>query len=105
MIKTLQALQERWSDYNFGPQPPSKCFYGLVEELGELAHSSLKASQGIRVNEDHEAKEKDAIGDIFIYLMGYCNSRNFDLAEIVEDTCREVFARDWIKYPEDGLTK
>jgi len=68
---------------------------GLIEELGELAHSHLKEQQGIRTSEDHVAKAKDAIGDIVIFLADYCNARVFNLALIIKETWEQVRKRDW----------
>ena len=36
-----------------------------MEELGELSHAHLKALQGVRVNEDHDAKKLDAVQKVF----------------------------------------
>lgn len=80
-------LAARWQDYhqrrntwvahNFpttdgaGNIPMLETCEGVIEELGELAHASLKAKQNIRGTPDqHEADAKDAIGDLTVYLWG-----------------------------------
>lgn len=74
-----------------------------MEELGELCHAHLKQEQGIRgTAAQHEAKAKDAIGDILIYLADYTAGRGWDLQAIVEDTWAEVSRRDWRANPADG---
>ena len=82
-----QALAEQWADYhkrrmiwvahNFpttdgaGVIPMEETTEGVIEEIGELAHANLKSKQNIRgTPEEHEAKAKDAIGDITVYLWG-----------------------------------
>ncbi len=101
-LKTLQIEQDRWNMRNFGMQSGMRMLIGVMEELGELSHAHLKASQSIRVNEDHEAAKKDAVGDIVIYLAGYCNSENIDFAQAVEDAWQEVSKRDWQKNKING---
>lgn len=65
-----------WASRNFPDSEHWQPLLGAVEELGELAHSHLKESQGIRkTSEEHQIKAKDAIGDIIIYLAHYCSLR------------------------------
>ena len=105
MIREIQAQHKLWSLKNFGTVPPKDMLLGIVEEVGELAHAHLKESQNIRMNEDHKQKQIDAVGDIAIYLIGYCNSRDLDLQSIIVDVWNDVKQRDWRKYPENGRTK
>lgn len=77
--------------------------FGMLEELGELSHAVLKRKQKIRLNEDHEAKEKDAIGDLMIYLLDYCSRRGFSASEILRNTWENVVKkRDWVGDPVAG---
>lgn len=76
---------------------------GMVEELGELHHAVLKQKQQIRTAEDHEKAEKDAIGDLMIYLLDYCSRRGFSTSEILKDTWENVVKkRDWAGDPVQG---
>lgn len=108
ILNKVQKEQKDWAKKNFPDGgikkrvPGGEALHGVMEELGELAHAHLKETQGIRLNEDHEAEAKDAIGDIVIYLADYCNKRGFDLEEIVDSTWREVKQRDWTKNNENG---
>jgi NTP pyrophosphatase (non-canonical NTP hydrolase) len=97
MIARIQDEQKKWQEYNFPGSGANEAFKGIVEEIGELAHADLKETQGIRVDEDHIENAKDAIGDIVIYLMSYCNYRGFDLQSIIKDTWEDVKERDWQK--------
>ena len=106
---TLRELQEEnrlWANRNF-PQQDSYCsLLGAMEELGELAHAHLKEVQGIRgTAAKHEAKAKDAIGDIIIYLAHYCTTRGFDLETVVAETWAEVRQRDWQANRENGMVQ
>lgn len=68
------------------------------DSVGRLAHALLKQKQGIRgTKEEHEAKAKDAVGDIVIFLLDVCNRRGWSFAEIVAETWAEVRKRDWTK--------
>lgn len=77
---SLQNLQRRcstWSDYNFGPERSTtyRSLYGIIEEFGELVHSQLKMEQGIRgTAEEHQAKIRDAVGDMVFYLCDYLHT-------------------------------
>jgi hypothetical protein len=78
----LQSAVGEWSRRNFPGSTPADPFYGLVEEVGEFSHSILKARQGIRgTKEEHVAAEKDAIGDITIYLADWCERNSLSLSE------------------------
>ena len=102
-LKTLQNQQAEWSERNFPDQKPHQCLLGIVEEVGELTHAHLKSEQGIRTNENHEAMRKDAVGDIVIYLAGYCTANKLNFEECVWQAWCEVKKRDWTK--EKQITK
>lgn len=79
---------------------------GVVEEVGELCHAHLKNEQGIRgTPEEWEAKKKDAIGDILIYLLDYATREGVDVEECLETAWAEVSARDWVRFPKNGRTE
>lgn len=99
----LQTEVGAWAQRNFGDQPADNPLLGVVEEVGELAHAVLKRKQGIRgTDEQHLAAERDAIGDILIYLADYCGRRGFTLDAIVTDTWATVSKRDWTKNKQTG---
>lgn len=104
-LNRLQLDVADWSRKNFGTQQPYRPLLGVIEEIGELAHAQLKKEQGIRMNEDHDAKARDAVGDIMIYLMNYCSERGFFIGECLDDAWREVSQRDWKKNPIQGIVK
>lgn len=66
-----------WANANFGlKQEP---WLGMLEELGELAHCSLKRIQGIRGFDDYSFYHdhfRDAIGDIGVYAANYAYNHN-----------------------------
>lgn len=74
------------------------CTLGVNEEAGELTHSVLKRAQGIRLYESGvgEDAEKDAVGDIIVYLADFCYRRGYDLDECVRRAWHgEVSEREW----------
>jgi NTP pyrophosphatase (non-canonical NTP hydrolase) len=101
-LKCIQLEQLEWQKRNFPTNTQMEPLLGIVEEVGELCHAVLKQHQGIRINEDHEAAIKDAIGDIMIYMLGYCNLLNYDLEKILAETWKQVKERDWQKNKENG---
>lgn len=93
-MTTFEQLQEEvgiWAYKNFGVQPSHWCLKGALEEFGELCTSDLKTDQGLADTPKYkkrgtvgEEAEKDAIGDIVIYLMDYCyrTEQQVDFAHI-----------------------
>ncbi len=102
LLKKIQIQHSEWQAKNFGPFNINHMMLGIMEELGELAHHELKDQLGIRINEDHIAKQKDAVGDIIIFMLGYCTSKGFDIEKIIKETWAEVRLRDWTKNKETG---
>lgn len=103
---TLRELQDAvsvWQLKNFGEHPGWHPLLGIVEEVGELSHAHLKKVQNIRLNEDHDANKRDAIGDILIYLADYCNQEHIDMQQCMEITWAGVRQRDWTKNKEKGI--
>jgi NTP pyrophosphatase (non-canonical NTP hydrolase) len=99
----LQTEHNPWARKNFGVQEWMDGFLGLVEEVGELAHSLLKQRQKIRgTHEEHEEQAKDAVGDIVVFLAGFCTQRGWNFQEIVEGVWSRVKARDWTKNKDNG---
>lgn len=104
-IREMQIEHATWLEHNFPDQQPVHPLLGIVEEVGELSHAFLKAQQGIRSGLQPRqvyTMEKDALGDIFIYMISYCNSNTFDLETVIEDTWQKVRMRDWRLHPETG---
>ena len=102
----FQTEQRQWIEHNFPNTNADEQLLGVVEEVGELCHAVLKSKQKIRGGESQSAsmeKEMDAIGDILIYLTGFCNKRGYSLHDILFHTWNAVSERDWIKYPKTGL--
>lgn len=105
-MEGLQVRLHEWRQRNFPGATAEDQLLGVVEEVGELAHAMLKRKQGIRgTDEEHEDAEKDAIGDILVYLAGLCSCRRYHMRHIYETIAQEVMQRDWLTYPHDGLTR
>lgn len=96
----LQARLHNWRVQNFPHADADQQLLGVVEELGELAHANLKQKQGIR--EKTVEDEKDAIGDLMIYMQGYCAYRGWDIVQIFETTAKSVMERNWNENPRSG---
>ena len=100
MLNELQKRHKVWARKNFGDQESIDYILGVTEEVGELSHAFLKRKQGIRNNEKHNDNINDAIGDIVVFLAGFCNSEGLDFEQIVNETWNEVEKRDWKKNPD-----
>jgi NTP pyrophosphatase (non-canonical NTP hydrolase) len=99
-------MLHRWRQRNFPGADATQQLLGVVEEVGELSHAVLKRIQHIRGNSElHEAEAYDAIGDILIYLAGFCSYKGWDMMSIYEDTAKMVMARDWIADPVGGSSE
>lgn len=85
MFKKLQTEHREWSIKNFGEQEVEDFQLGLIEEVGELAHSVLKRKQGIRNTEGHDLLIRDAVGDITLYLIGLASCLDVSLNDYNRD--------------------
>ena len=102
-IHDIQAEHHEWEQANFPDKKPHQPVFGMVEEVGELCHALLKSEQCIRGDaEKHQADAKDAIGDVFIYMLSFCTMNGWSFTEIAEETWEQVKARDWKRNPESG---
>lgn len=105
-IKEIQWEQRAWAEHNFGTRDATHALLGVSEEVGELSHAHLKMLQGIRITPElFQAKARDAIGDIIIFLMDYCNAKGWELEDIVQETWNQVKWRDWKRFPKNGVTE
>ncbi len=87
----------------FAKAPSHTLLLGVMEEVGELSHAHLKTEQGIRgTKEEHDAKKRDAIGDILVFLAGYCEQEGFQLEQCRQEAWDQVKDRDWTLYPLTG---
>ena len=105
ILTEVQSEHKDWHKHNFSEVPFWMPVFGMIEELGELAHALLKQVQGVRTNEDHDENIKDAIGDLLIFTIGLSNSLDLDLRSVLAETWNKVRIRDWKKYPETGVPK
>lgn len=100
-VRSLNSLQEEvaeWSEENFPDQPAENPLLGVGEEYGELTHAVLKDKQGIRLDEADVGPdaEKDAVGDIVVFLADFCSRRGYTLGECVEAAWEgKVSTREW----------
>lgn len=106
-IRETQHEIIEWSRKNFGQPVPIaldiSSLLGVVEEVGELAHSILKLSQGIRgTPTEHMANIEDAVGDILVYLFDFCSRNGMDAEDILRKVWGRVKERDWQKDKEKG---
>ena len=96
----------QWQIKNFpGNENSWHSLLGLQEELGELSHAYLKRAQGIRVNEKHDENIKDAVGDIFIYLLDFCRREGISFERCLDTAMDDVMKRDWEKNKVTGVMK
>jgi NTP pyrophosphatase (non-canonical NTP hydrolase) len=105
-LRQLQAEHKLWLEHNFPEYSPARALMGVMEEVGELAHAQLKGEQQIRTGLHTEANARakmDAVGDIIIFLTGYCTESSLDFQHCLEVTWAKVKQRDWIADPE-GVT-
>ena len=99
-LLTLQREVGEWSRKNFPNNLPHHPLLGLAEEVGELSHAHLKGEQGIRhSSKEIESMKADAVGDIIIYLVDYCERNGLLLQGCVDTTWALVQQRDWQKNP------
>jgi NTP pyrophosphatase (non-canonical NTP hydrolase) len=103
-LEQIKLAIKQWRDYNFPKATAESQLLGVVEELGELSHAHLKESQGIRKMDYRHAKQ-DAIGDMMIFLLNYCELQDLDVMECINIAWAEASKRDWVKYPKNGVSE
>lgn len=84
--RRLQDERDVWVANNFPDDPLgiNTSMLGVIEEVGELSHHYLKEAQHIRgTTEEHQAEQKDALGDTYVYLMGIASGKSLDMEECV----------------------
>lgn len=102
-LTTLQEVTAQWRDRNFPDADSTQQLLGVVEEVGELSHHHLKKTQGIRgTDAQHMAGIQDSVGDIIIYLAGFCSKLDISLDVCVRQAWSEVRDRNWVANPTDG---
>jgi NTP pyrophosphatase (non-canonical NTP hydrolase) len=97
-ILVFQKWVVEWNKKNFGEHYGTgyRLLLGCMEELGELSHAHLKGEQGIRhTPEEILHLKKDAIGDIVVFLLNYCDSQNIDILECLQIVWDTLKQRDW----------
>lgn len=105
-LNKIQEEQGEWAARNFPGHQPYQALLGAMEEMGELAHAHLKSEQEIRGSlHYHQAKAKDSIGDIIIFLLHYCNQMGWSMESIIAETWDVVKQRDWTKNKENGSAR
>ena len=82
----FQEEQRIWSDRNFGAaetRPKLHPLYGMIEEIGEFSHATLKAEQKIRGDAaKHATNRKDAVGDIMVFLTDFLTLQSWKYEDI-----------------------
>lgn len=78
--KDLQAEVGAWALRNFGVQDSHRPLLGVFEEIGELARACDHADL---------PEIRDAIGDICIYTLHYCDIRGWSFEEIFDGRVRD----------------
>lgn len=102
-FKKLQDEHKPWNERNFPGHEDYFLLLGVMEELGELAHSHLKNLVGIKgTPKEHQDNKIDAIGDIVIFLAEYCNASGIDFQSAVQNTWDKVRSRDYNKMREEN---
>ena len=76
----LQQESKDWVVKNFGSRPKHQPLLGLTEEVGELMMAV------------ELAEVKDAVADIAIFLLDFCNVNEFNLDQIIYMNKKEDLA-------------
>lgn len=94
---------EKWRKHNFPNEDASLKLNLLMEEVGELAKAYCKGTAKIKGTPEYwEQQEKDAVGDVILTLLTYCNLRGINAQDCVDIAWKEISLRDYQKYPATG---
>jgi NTP pyrophosphatase (non-canonical NTP hydrolase) len=106
-LKQKELNDVKWQINNFGKHEDDqdRVFQGMVEELGEMAHSLLKFKQNIYINDPESGDDvkfyklqdnvADAFGDIVIYGIQLMTTCQIDAEKAISDTIIKVLKRNW----------
>ena len=73
MLNHIQEEMKPWTLHNFGERPASQPLRGIIEEFGELNDA---------VRRLHRADMGDAVADIVIFMMDYCNVKGLNIDDV-----------------------
>lgn len=104
-ISDLQAEAAAWRARNFPDYTAWQQLLGVMEEVGELSHAYLKLHQGIRGMDRVKFMDEaqDAVGDILIFLTGFCTAMSIDMDTATRIAWDTVSRRDWQNDPLEGI--
>ena len=102
-LRTMQKEVRAWGKKHFPGAEPHYCVLGAMEELGELAHAHLRLLERLGDVSAQEAKERDAVGDVVVFLAHFCEMKGYDLESIIKGVWQEVQERASKRYPNNGL--
>ncbi len=94
-LEILQNEIQAWQVTNFPECKEWELALGVCEEAGELAQCVLKLHRGMRADEFDEERLKDAVGDIIVYLLGICYTRDWRMSDVLRSTSEKVLKRKW----------
>lgn len=102
LLVILRKCVNDAGDASFAPDVDGEDIYvsafepllGAQEELGELISAT---GHPLR-----HADRVDAVGDVVLYLLDYCNQVGIDFEDAVRKTATKVHKRDWVSNPVDG---
>lgn len=96
-LEEIRTEVGEWANEEFPGQPEINPLRGIDEEKGEFVHSTLKRDQGIRLDEDGvgEDAERDAIGDMFIYLCDWSYRKDYQFDWVLEPNVYNSTEEAW----------
>ena len=101
-LKDFQAyVAEMYQERGFEGQSVSEQFHLLLEELGEFARSTRKAAGIGTRRPDKQVDEGLSLeaADVFIYLLGLCNTLDIDLESAFKEKEEINDRRVWKSTP------
>lgn len=106
-IEEYQKRLKDWQILHFGSSPPEWLTVGMMEELGEMAHTLLKYQQGIREHREKDVEKfkkqlADDFGDVVVYGMQVLTHFGINAEDAMRDTFEHVLKRDWTAHRLEG---
>lgn len=97
-LDEIQTEHNQWQRETFPAATAEDKLLGLVEEVGELCHAHTKGKQQNKYTPDQvQRMKKDAAGDIFFFLLGFCSFEGIPIEDVINDTWQEVRERKYEK--------
>jgi len=104
-LKRIQKVRQINPGYGEETEAINQAIQALTayrERIRDASVEVWKPQINTRTRTKYINERNNAIGDLDIFLQGFCEKSDVDREAILRDTWAEVRERDWKKFPKNG---